>query len=145
MKPYQITISFDYEGNPTIEVPPATPYARSAGKLAEDPSSGWVAIPSEDGLLRFSAPAKVVLPKPLRKGRPDAAAHLDAYRAGKGGKPKKPTPKAAKDPSLWPSEEELEAESRRADAAIEAERRKRAAKPPIEMLPDPEDPDDFDY
>ena len=140
------TITINVPESPTapalVEFSPG-PLTKEAIRLSEIPGSGWrrVSVGGTE-LDQFLVDRKVILPKAVRKGRPDASSRMSAYNKAK---PSKPAPQPAKDPSLWPSEEELEAESRRADAAIEAERRKKAAKPPVEMLPDPEDPEDFDY
>ena len=83
----RIEITFAEDGRAVVTAPAPSPYAKAAAKLSQDPSSGWSALPpGEGGEARFSAPAKAVMPKGLRKGRPDAAAHLDAWRARKKAK-----------------------------------------------------------
>ena len=86
------------------------PLGDVALRLSEDPESGWKLIdgdPASDGPCYF-VDRKLVIPKPRRKGRPDASERMKKYNKAKRDRP---PPRSTKTQTTTPALKEASEKS----------------------------------
>lgn len=108
----KITLPADAASPALVEFSPG-PLAREATRLSEIPGSGWKRVSIGDAELdKFLVDRRLVTPKPLRKGRPDASDRMRKYNETKKAQPAPEPPAPASvgvkhDPALgWDELEE---------------------------------------
>ena len=76
------------------------PLMAEAERLAAEPGSGWERAASPiGGDPSFLVDRRLIVPKPLRKRRPDASARIGAYNAAKAKKAPAPQPQRPGEPA----------------------------------------------
>lgn len=71
--------------------------------LSEDPESGWKLVNDDttpDGPY-YLVDRKLVIPKPRRKGRPDASERMKKYNKAKNAQPTTPVPSKGSSEKSW--------------------------------------------